>query len=249
MRELRQVYQRVGAPGLQAEAVHAVLLEERRAEPDGEAEPRGGQAERLAGVVRRRLGQTAGRAGSHLAAAGHRGRRLRPLLEEFHHGLAVRGRDVEGREVQAVLHRGGDAGLVVAVEGDLRGRTGGGRRRSPVVHGRDRDRAGAGGADRHPRAGPADHRAPAETRLLGRCGTRPGRLLTLGVHTRRPFSVLTHERRGGPGGRHGFVVEGGWCDGSEDYFTTTAAASLESGSASAFTASEKTLRSASGTWS
>ena len=55
-----------------------------------------------------------------VAAGGHPGRRGRPLLQQLDELRAVVGDDVEGGEVQAVLGRGDDAGLVRAVEGDRR---------------------------------------------------------------------------------------------------------------------------------
>ena len=52
------------------------------------------------------------------AVGGHLPGRRGPVLEQRDQRGPVGGRDVEGREVQVALHRGGDAGLVRAVEVD-----------------------------------------------------------------------------------------------------------------------------------
>ncbi len=117
-REVRQRLERRRPPVGEAEPVAAVLgLEERRSEPEGEREPGGRQADRLAGVVGRyvvvalRRPHRPGR-----ASLRHPRRRLGPRLQQRHELLAGVGGDVEGREVQPVLGRRDDAGLVGAVE-------------------------------------------------------------------------------------------------------------------------------------
>ena len=128
---VRQVGQRGRARGRRGRTGPARRRpEQRRAEAEGEGEPRRRQAERLAGVVRRRLGHAADRA--------DRARRPGPAViraaaavhscSSATSSAAVVGDDVEGDEVQPVLGRGGDAGLVLAVE---RHRAGG-RGRSPA---------------------------------------------------------------------------------------------------------------------
>lgn len=197
--ELRQVDQRLGAPVLDAEAVLAVLLEERRADAEGQREPGRRQPERLTGVVRRRLGEPAHRAVADRVARRHPRRRLRPLLEEGDQLVAVVDGDVERGEVQPVLDGGGDPGLVRAVE-----RHG---RRGHVRHGRCGVTAGAqrhgrtAGRDRaegQPRTAPAQQRAPRRDapavppggggrRVLARRAVRrPVVLRTVDSHPRDP---------------------------------------------------------------
>lgn len=174
--------------------------------------------------------------------------------------------------MQPVLDGGGDAGLVLAEEGDVRG---GGAW------------AGAGSSCRvaaateptpaAPRATPAPAQPMTARRLSGLrpepscpasvtvAGAAVPASVPAGVPVccsfsasigGRPFSVLNSRmpwRPLGPPRRCG----GGWCAvpgrpgraAGRDYLTTTAAASFDSGSPSEFTASEKVLRSASVTLS
>ena len=100
-----------------AEAVLAVLDEERRAEPDGQRQLRRGQAERLTGVRRRRVRVEAdGAVGDGLLAARHPLGHVRPFLQHRHDVVTAVGGDVEGGEVHPVLRRGDDAGLAFAAE-------------------------------------------------------------------------------------------------------------------------------------
>ncbi len=107
----------VGLPVREPEAVLAVLLEQGRAEAEGQR-----QARRRSGRGPRRC-RSAGRRTAWAApsptgapAVISRGRG-RPLLQQRDQLVAGVGGDVEGGEVQPVLGRGGDAGLVRAVEG------------------------------------------------------------------------------------------------------------------------------------
>ena len=94
-------------------------VEDAGAEAEGDRQVRGGQAERLAGVVGRR--QQVVVFGADHPAFGHFARRLRPLFHQFAQlGLAF-GFEVEGGEVEAVLDRRRDPRLVLAVEGDRAG--------------------------------------------------------------------------------------------------------------------------------
>ncbi len=99
----------------EAEAVLAVLLEEGRAEPEGQGQAGGAQSEGLPGVgrrgvVRRDDGLADRAAGRHLACC------LGPALQHRDQLLAGVGGDVERGEVQPVLGGSGDPGLVGAVE-------------------------------------------------------------------------------------------------------------------------------------
>jgi len=117
--EVRQPPQATGLPVRQAEPVVAVLVaEQRRAEAEGEREPGRREAERLAGVGGRGVVRQR-RPTAHRAAPGHLRRRGRPGLEQRHELGPRRGGHVEGGEVQPVLRRGDDAGLVLAVEAVL----------------------------------------------------------------------------------------------------------------------------------
>ena len=109
------VAQRRGLPVGQAEAVPAVgVAEQRRAEAEGDGQPAGGQADRLAGVVGRQVGGALDR------RRPRRRRRPRVIrsaasvqaLQQRDQLGPRAGRDVERREVQAVLGRRDDAGLV-----------------------------------------------------------------------------------------------------------------------------------------
>jgi hypothetical protein len=115
--EVRQPDQGLGSTALDPEPVGAVLFEERGAEAEREGQAGRGQTDGLARVIRRRVVVT--RRGPVLArtlALGHPGRGRRPLLEQRHEVLARVGDDVEGGEVQPVLHGGDDPGLVLPVE-------------------------------------------------------------------------------------------------------------------------------------
>ncbi len=122
--ELRQLGQGGGPTVGEAEAVPPVgVAEQRRPEADGEGELRGRQAERLTGVVRRGLRHAADRA-EHpgVPPRGHPGGGGRPLLKQFDQPGPVLGDHVERHEVQPVLRRGDDAGLVLTVERHRPGR-------------------------------------------------------------------------------------------------------------------------------
>ena len=118
--ERRQLDQRRGTAGGQAEAVGAVGgREQRGTEPDGQREPGRGQPDRLAGVVRRGVllaVHGADRAG--VLPGGHPPGGRGPGLQHLDQVLAAVGGDVEGDEVQPVLRRGDDPGLVAAGERD-----------------------------------------------------------------------------------------------------------------------------------
>ena len=86
--------------------VRAVRSEQRRAEPDRQGEPRRRQVQRLAGVVRRRLGASADRTGGTDRETGrHPPRGLGPQPHQRDQLGRVGGHDVERREVHAVLRR------------------------------------------------------------------------------------------------------------------------------------------------
>ena len=100
-------------------------------EAEGDRQPARRQPDRLAGVVGRQVRGALDRAdGAGRLAGGHPLGRLGPLLQQRDQLVAVVGGDVERREVQPVLGRGDDAGLVLAAEGVRRrpGRRLGGRR-------------------------------------------------------------------------------------------------------------------------
>ena len=133
----RERTQRRGPLLAQAEAI----VKDRRPEAEGDRQPRGREAERLAGVVRRRQLLGVGRA--HRAAGRHALGRTRPRLEQVAQvGGAQAVLDVEGREVQPVLRRGRDARLIGAVEGNRLARGIGGR---VVIIGVPEGEAGAAG--------------------------------------------------------------------------------------------------------
>ena len=115
--ELRQIGQRGWALVGDTEPVLAVLLEERRPEPDRQCQLRRGQAQRLTGIVRRRVGIAADRpVGHRLLAARHPLGHLGPLLQQSDDVVAIVRRDVERAEVHPVLLRRDDAGLALAAE-------------------------------------------------------------------------------------------------------------------------------------
>ena len=111
----------VGLPVGEAEAVLAVVVaEQRRAEAEGDRQPGGRQPDRLAGVVGRQR-RTAPSIGPTVAGAARRcvirSAASVQCLQQRDQLVAGVGGDVEGREVQPVLGRGDDAGLVRAAEG------------------------------------------------------------------------------------------------------------------------------------
>ena len=157
-RERRQVRQRGRALRREAEAVVAVLHEERRAEAEGDRQPRGREPDRLAGVVRRRVRVVVDRAGRQ--PGGHPRRRLRPRPQQVAHVVGRVGHEVERGEVEPVLRRRRDARLVRAVERDRRA----GRRLA--VAGQALDAEAAERERRAARAGADQQLAAAEPRRL-----------------------------------------------------------------------------------
>ena len=100
----------------EAEAVAAVLPEQRRPEAERDGEPRGRQADGLAGVGGRR-GRACSRAARRAARPSCGVRRRSRRCSSVAQVLAARALDdVERGEVQAVLRGRDDAGLVRAVE-------------------------------------------------------------------------------------------------------------------------------------
>lgn len=229
-----QVDERVGPPVLQAEPA---LGEQRGAEADRQRQPGRLEAQRLARVVRRGLGQAAVRPVADRVTGRHPLGGPGPLLEQLDEFGPVLRRHVERGEVQPVLDGGGDSGLVRTVERHRRATV---RGRDPRVVGADR---GDGTAGRH-RTECESGAAPAE-----QCPPGGG--------------AAGAPRRRGPGIRHpriravGAAVGGGRVlrllgharSLSPTRYLVTAAASLESGSASALTASDSSLRSALPTFS
>lgn len=221
-----QIDERVGPLVLQAEPP---LGEQRGTEADRQRQPGRFETQRLARVVRRGLGQAAVRPVADRVTGRHPLGGPGPLLEqrdEF--GPVLRGH-VERGEVQPVLDGGGDSGLVRTVE----------RHRRATVRGRDlcvvgTDR-GDGTSGRH-RAQCESGAAPAEQRPPGGCAAGalrrrgPG-IRALGVGG-RVLRLLGHARIPSP-----------------TRYLVTAAASRDSGSASALTASDSSLRSALPTFS
>ena len=112
--ERRQPLERGRALRGDAVAIDAVELEQRRAEAERDRQVARGKPQRLAGVVRRRLGRAADRAGrADLEPLGHAGGRVRPVLQQRHEVVAVGARHhVERGEVQVVLDGRRDARLV-----------------------------------------------------------------------------------------------------------------------------------------
>ena len=114
-REVRELAEMGRLAVRDAEAVLAVLLEEGRAEPEGQGQAGGAESEGLAGVgrrgvVRRDDGLADGAARRHLPCG--RG----PALQQRDQLLAGVGGHVERGEVQPVLGGRGDPGLVRPVE-------------------------------------------------------------------------------------------------------------------------------------
>ena len=91
------------ALGGEAEAVVAVALEQAGPEAEGDREPAGQVADRLAGVVGRRERLVVVRPGG--LAGGHPGRGLGPGPQQVDELGAARGDDVERGEVEPVLRR------------------------------------------------------------------------------------------------------------------------------------------------
>ena len=164
-----QVAQRRRPLAGQAEA----RVEERRPQAEGDREMRGRQPECLAGVLRGRERLVVGVADR--APGGHALGRLRPLAQQPAQVVGAQALlDVEGGEVQTVLRRRGDAGLVAAVEGDRLGGRGRGRvvgvalatEHEPAPGGGG-DAAARGGREQGP-ARQAGHRYP-DSALAGAC--------------------------------------------------------------------------------
>ncbi len=112
--------QRLGLPVGDPEPVPPVgVAEQRRPEPEGDGQPARRQPDRLAGVVRRQVGRAldradlAGRARRCVIRSAASVQRCSSAISSSRESV----RDVEGREVQPVLDRGVDAGLVLAAEG------------------------------------------------------------------------------------------------------------------------------------
>ena len=109
--------------------------EEARPEPDRQGELGGGEAERLTGIRRRRIGiQPDGAVVDRFVAGGHPLGHAGPLLEHRDHVGPGVGRHVERAEVHPVLGRGDDARLALAAERHRpvqAARGGVGRRRPP----------------------------------------------------------------------------------------------------------------------
>src|SRR6185312_5032964 len=130
--EVREVDERFGALVCQAEAISPIRgSKEGGAESEGDGEPGCGEVERLARVIRRCIERAAhGAVWSDLAALRHPRGRRGPVLEQTNQIGARDVGDVVAREVEAVLRRGGDARLVLSVEGVACGRA---RGREEVV--------------------------------------------------------------------------------------------------------------------
>ncbi len=121
-----------------------------------DGEPRRRQAQRLAGVLRRRERRAGHRAElADVVALRHLPRRFGPVLEQRDQVGALLARHVQRDEVEAVLRRRDDAGLVHALERDRLG-VGIGDPRGALVTlaadgiaaaGTDRERADPGRAD------------------------------------------------------------------------------------------------------
>ena len=154
----------------------------------------------LAGVVGRRQ-QLVVDVADHLAGAHFR-RRPGPLAHQLAQLGAVLGQQVEGGEVEAVLGRGVDPGLVLAVEGDPAGAVAarlGGVLADQVAAGAEADAGGAdAGGGQQPAAGDRGHRR------LGRGfkpGSRRGRLAAgadaaaTAAELVRPEDVERHRHR------------------------------------------------------
>lgn len=218
--ELRQIDERLRAPVLEAEPP---LGEQGGTEADGQGEPGRLEPQRLAGVVRWCFGETAVRPVADRVTVRHALGGPRPLLEQRDQLGPVLRRHVERGEVQPVLDGGGDTGLVHTVErhrgAAVRGRHGVVLRthRGDRATGRDR-------AECQPGTAPAEQRTARRGAAAG--GVRLGGARVGDVRPGGVLALLGHDR----------------CLPAR-YFVT-AAASCDSGSASALTASDSSLRSA-----
>ncbi|HRD60576.1 MAG TPA: hypothetical protein PL137_06710, partial [Nocardioides sp.] len=205
---MRQRPQRLRLAVGDAEPVASVVgAEQRRTEAEGDREPAGSKADGLSGVVGRHVGRafhwpdrTGRLAGRHPLG------RLGPALQQRDQRLAIVGGDIEGGEVQSVLGRGDDAGLVLAAERVRRHR--GARRigRGSVAGAADRERADDPGSGH----AAADEAAP---------GDSPARRVVLLAHASDFPRLSTKFRTLTPSGQE-----------------STDAVSCESGSESALTA-------------
>ncbi len=154
-RKVRQTPQGGGLPAREAEAILARLPEQAGTETEGDRQAGRRQTDGLAGVVGRRAVGTRGRSEVPGAQAlGHPRGRDGPVLQQLDQLVARARGDVERGEVQPILRRCDDPGLVGAVERVRGGRGSGlGRRRrllrggeSAGRPGRDAGYADAGGA-------------------------------------------------------------------------------------------------------
>ena len=148
--------QRRGLPGASPKRSFPSVAEQARSEAEGDGQSGRRQPDGLAGVVRRRFPAPEGAGLAGLLAPGHLLGGGGPGLQQLDQLLAGLGGDVERREVQAVLRRRGDAGLVLAAERvrrDRRRRLRRGAARRPA----DREHAG------HPGGGRAATEEPAST--------------------------------------------------------------------------------------
>lgn len=151
-----EVGERRGPLGLQAEPA----VEQRGAEPEGERERGRGQPERLAGVVGRCVGVAVdGARRTDRETAREPACCVGPPAQHRGELGAVRRDEVERDEVDAVLLRGRDAGLVPSLEGD-RGRHGGAGGR--LLAAQDRGGAETGDAKSGPAGGEAEQPAARE---------------------------------------------------------------------------------------
>ena len=101
----------------QAEPVLAGHPEQCRPETEGDGQSGRRQTDRLAGVVRRRsVGSGGGAVLTRPEAGGHPGRRRRPVLQQFDQLGTRVGDQIERGEVQPILGRCDDAGLMGTVE-------------------------------------------------------------------------------------------------------------------------------------
>jgi hypothetical protein len=162
--EVRQVGEGLGTAVGEAEAVAAVVVaEQARPEPERDGEAARRQAHGLPGVVGRRLGCPVGgadRAGGQPLRHPFGGEGPGPEQPDQ---LGTRpGGDVERREVEPVLRRRHDPGLVLATEGVRRGDTAAGSLAPPGV------RIARGEAGRHPCHRGATSEQPASGDLHAR---------------------------------------------------------------------------------
>ena len=215
-REVRQPAQRGGLPRGEPEPVLAAprgtaSARSRRSGSDPTAAAR---SPRRCRPAVRRTGPRSAPYSPAPCALGHPGGGGGPVLQQRDQLVAVVGGDVEGGEVQPVLGRGGDAGLVLAVEG-VRPVD----RRAPV---------GRTSARWHPTPGGRPTPIPAtrpRRRRAAAAGRRRGRALAVGRGL-RTWVLVGRRRR------------------SLSLAQATAAVSLDRGSDSAFTASDSCLTSA-----